>query len=122
MGLRCVEFNACLVGLASLSFIREGEVQAMDGLPTDEILRVAEAAGASNVRVFGSRARGDARPDSDLDLLMTFARGTTLFDLARLKRTLEERLGIRVDILTEGSLHPLLRERILAEAQPLVAA
>lgn len=94
----------------------------MDGLPIEVILRMAEDAGATNIRVFGSRARGDAGPDSDLDLLMSFPRGTTLFDMARLKRTLENRLGIRVDILTEGSLHPLLKDRILAEARPLVAA
>lgn len=93
----------------------------MERLPVEEILRLAEAAGASNVRVFGSRARGDAQPDSDLDLL-SFPRGPTLFDLARLKRALGERLGIRVDLLTEGSLHPLLRERILTEARPLASA
>lgn len=94
----------------------------MEGLPIEDILRVAEDAGATDIRVFGSRARGDAGPDSDLDLLMSFSRGTTLFDMARLKRTLEDRLGIRVDILTEGSLHPLLKDRILAEARPLIAA
>lgn len=94
----------------------------MDSLPIDDILRAAEDAGATNVRVFGSRARGDAQPDSDLDLLMAFPRGTTLFDLAGLKLSLEDLLGVEVDIFTEGSLHPLLKEQILAEARPLVAA
>ena len=94
----------------------------MPDLPVDEILAIAAEFGASDIRVFGSRSRGDALPDSDLDLLMNLPRGTTLFDMARLKRALEDRLGIRVDILTEGSLHPVLKDRILAEARPLVAA
>ncbi len=94
----------------------------MNDLPIDEILAMAAEVGASDIRVFGSRSRGDALPDSDLDLLMTFPRGTTLFDMARLKRALEDRLGIRVDILTPASLHPLLKDSILAEARPLIAA
>lgn len=94
----------------------------MHELPVNEILAVAAEFGATDIRIFGSRSRGDALPDSDLDLLMSFPRGTTLFDMARLKRSLESRLGIGVDILTPGSLHPLLKENILAEARPLIAA
>ncbi len=94
----------------------------MHDLPVDEILAIAADFGARDIRIFGSRSRGDARPDSDLDLLMSFPRGTTLFDIAGLRLALEDLLGIRVEILTERSLHPLLKNRILAEARPLIAA
>jgi len=85
----------------------------------DEIRRIAERHGARNVRLFGSRLRGDARADSDLDLLVDFDPGRSLFDLIDLKQELEDRLGCEVDIVTERALHPRLSQRILEEAVPL---
>jgi len=79
----------------------------------------AASHGAGNVRVFGSRLRGDAGPDSDLDLLVDFEAGRSLFDLIDLKHELEERLGCPVDVVTERALNPHLRRRILEEAVPL---
>ena len=90
-------------------------------LPIDEILRVAREHGAHDVRVFGSRARGDARPDSDLDLLVRFEDGRSLLDLVGMKLALEELLGVRVDVVTERSLSRYIRDRVLAEARPLAA-
>lgn len=69
--------------------------------------------------MFGSVARGDARDDSDIDLLVDMEPGRTLLDLVALSRELEERLGRRVDVVTKGGLSPHLRDRILAEAIPL---
>jgi uncharacterized protein len=80
-----------------------------------EILRLAETHGARNVRVFGSVVRGDNREDSDLDLLVEFDPGRTLFDLIALKLDLESLLGVRVDIETPNSLR-YIRDRVLAEA------
>jgi predicted nucleotidyltransferase len=77
--------------------------------------------GARSVRVFGSRARGDAKPDSDLDLLVTLDPGRTLLDLVAIKQDLEDFLRYPVDVVTEGGLSPYLREGILAEALPLTA-
>ncbi len=87
----------------------------------DQILRVAREHGAHDVRVFGSRARGDARPDSDLDLLVRFEDGRSLLDLVGMKLALEELLGVRVDVVTERSLSRYIRDRVLAEARPLAA-
>lgn len=84
-----------------------------------EILRASTAHGAIDVRVFGSRARGDARPDSDIDLLVTFQSDRDLFDLVAMKQELEDALGFSVDVVTPSSLSPYLRQRILAEAVPL---
>ncbi len=85
----------------------------------EEILRVAARHGALNVRVFGSVARGDARPDSDVDFLIELERGRSLLDHAGLLVDLEELLGRKVDVVTERGLRPRIRDRVLSEAVPL---
>ena len=85
----------------------------------DEILRLARAHGARNLRLFGSAARGDDRPDSDLDLLVEMEPGRSLVDHVALKQDLEGLLGRDVDVVTEQSLHPRLRDRVLREAVSL---
>lgn len=87
-----------------------------------QILRVAREYGATEVRVFGSRARDDAREDSDLDLLVTLEAGRGLLDLVAIKQELEDALGLGVDVVTEGALSPYLRRSVLAEAVALDAA
>ena len=85
----------------------------------DEILRLARAHGARKLRLFGSAARGDDRPDSDLDLLVEMEPGRSLVDHVALKQDLEGLLGRDVDVVTEQSLHPRLRDRVLREAVSL---
>ena len=85
----------------------------------EEILRLAGRRGASNVRVFGSVARGEAGESSDLDLLVAWEPGRGLLDHAGLVQDIEELLGIKVHIGTEKSLHWYIRDRILREATPL---
>jgi hypothetical protein len=85
----------------------------------NEILRIAAQYGARNLRVFGSVARGDDRAHSDVDLLVDMDADRSLLDVVGLGQELEELLDRKVDVLTGASLHPALRERILAESRPL---
>jgi predicted nucleotidyltransferase len=85
----------------------------------DEVLRLAARHGAYNVRVFGSVARGEARADSDVDLLVELEPGRSLFDLGGLLMDLQDLLGCKVDLVTERGLHWYVRDRILQEAVPL---
>ena len=85
----------------------------------EDILRIATRRGASNVRVFGSVARGEADAESDIDLLVDVEPGRTLFDLSELLLDLQELLGHNVDIVTEKGLHSRIRQRVLKEAVPL---
>jgi predicted nucleotidyltransferase len=85
----------------------------------DDILRIAAKHGASNIRVFGSAARGEAGPDSDIDLLIEKGPTTSAWFPASLALELEEVLGRRVEIVTEKALNPYLRDRVLREAVPL---
>jgi predicted nucleotidyltransferase len=82
----------------------------------DEISVIAQRHGASNVRVFGSVARGEAGPGSDVDILVDLELGRSLFDHAQLQIDLEALLGRKVDVVTERGLRPHIRERILQEA------
>jgi predicted nucleotidyltransferase len=85
----------------------------------NEILEIATRHGASEVRVFGSVAQGAARADSDVDLLVRPGAQTSPWFPAGLILDLEELLGRKVDVVTEGGLHWYIRDRILAEAVPL---
>ena len=91
----------------------------------DDILRIladhrAELAelGVGSLALFGSTARGEAGPESDVDLLVEFNRPVGLFELVDLKDYLEGLLGRPVDLVTRDSLRRQLRERILKEAIP----
>jgi predicted nucleotidyltransferase len=75
-----------------------------------------ERLGVKSLALFGSAARGEARPDSDVDLLIEFSRPVGLFHFMEVKEFLEEILGRRVDLVTPAALKPQLREDILEEA------
>lgn len=86
----------------------------------DAILALAEQHGASNVRVFGSVARGEATHDSDVDFLVDWdIQRMTAWGSAALFLELEKLLGHRVDIASESELPPRIRERALRENVPL---
>lgn len=89
----------------------------------DEALRILaqhreeiDAFGVASLAIFGSVARNEAGPDSDVDILVEFAVPTGYFGLFRLQRRLEALLGRRVDLATPGSLRESMKDRILLEA------
>ena len=85
----------------------------------EHILRITERHGASNIRVFGSTARGDAGPESDIDFLVRLEPGTTLIGHAALIKELRTLLGCKVDVVSERGLRERIRDRVMREAIPL---
>jgi len=83
----------------------------------NEILRAATRRGISNIRVFGSVARGDATPGSDVDLLVDFEHGHRGLDLFAFAREVEELIGYRVEIGTE--IDEVIRSRVEDQIVPL---
>jgi predicted nucleotidyltransferase len=79
-------------------------VQSLLKTRRDEILAIAARNGARNVRVFGSVARGENKPDSDIDFLINLEAGRSLLDMARLLRELQSLLGAKVDVVTEAGI------------------
>ena len=95
------------------------EIGKLLEIKRDHILRTATKHGARNVRVFGSVARGEAGPASDVDFLVKMDQGRSLLDLSALVVDLRDLLGRKVDVVSEDGLYWLLRRRILKEAKPL---
>ena len=82
-------------------------------LPT--LIDICRQHDVSMIGVFGSMARGEAKKQSDIDLIVRFSKRKSLLAVVRLERELSEALGRKVDLLTEAALSPYLRERILNE-------
>ena len=85
----------------------------------EAILQIAAKYGASDVRVVGSVARGDATEDSDVDFVVKFERGRSLFDQGGLLMDLQKLLGVKVDIISEDGIRPRWREYLMQEAMSL---
>ena len=83
------------------------------------LLEAVHSAGASNLRVFGSVARGQDGPDSDVDLMVDLPEDTSLFAVLALEGTLERILKVKVDLAPVSSLKPRVRAEALAEAVAL---
>ncbi len=96
-----------------VNLARELEIKRKD------IITAARRHGAHNIRVFGSAARGEDRPDSDVDFLVDMEPGRSLLDMGGLLMELRELLGRDVDVVTERGLKPRIRDRVLKEAVPL---
>jgi len=100
--------------------IMQGSMAALLHEHRKEILAAAAAVGASNVRIFGSVARGDETPDSDVDLLVDYpAEERGLFPLLKLAGEVEAIVGRPVDVAAAEVMAPVVRQRAMAEAIPL---
>jgi predicted nucleotidyltransferase len=86
----------------------------------EKALEILQRNGIKRAAFFGSIVRGEMTDESDIDILIEFEGRKSLLDLAGLKLDLEDALERRVDLLTYRSLHPLLKDRILAEQVPIL--
>lgn len=85
----------------------------------DEIKAIVARHHGRSVALFGSVARGDEQPNSDIDFLVEMAPDARPFEILAIGADLEAALGVKVDVGTAGSLRPHLRREVLAEAVPL---
>ena len=85
----------------------------------EAIIAIATRYHAENVRLFGSVARGEDRPDSDIDFLVDFQPGSTLFDHVALIDELTSKLDRKVDVVSSRALNKHLSQRVLQEAVTL---
>ena len=85
----------------------------------DEILAIARKHNAGRVYVFGSCARKEETPASDVDLLVDFNQNATLFDQVDIQDEMHSLLNCKVDVVSRRGLHPYIKRRVLAEAVEL---
>ena len=88
-------------------------------LKRTEILRLAAQHGIKNLRVFGSVARGEANPESDVDFLVDVESDRSYLDMGAFLMDMQDLLGRKVDLVTERALHISIKKQVLQEAVPL---
>ncbi len=84
-----------------------------------KIIPILQQNDVSRAALFGSFVRGEERPDSDVDILIEFAKQKSLFDLVNLQYNLEDEIKKKVDLVTYRALHPYIKDQILAEQKTL---
>lgn len=94
----------------------------LEHIEIEKLIDVCRVNGARKVALFGSFARGEAGPDSDIDLIVAFIHPTGFLALAKLERELSEVMGRKVYLLTEKAISPYLRNQILREQQVIYEA
>jgi len=95
------------------------EIHSLLEVKREEIEALAAQYGVSKLRVFGSAARGDTTSASDVDFLVVLEPGRSVMDLGGLLMDLQDLLGCDVDVVTERSLRPRIRDKVLNEARSL---
>ncbi len=80
-----------------------------------KVVSILERYGAKKIAIFGSYARDEAKPESDIDILVDFSERKSLLDLVGIEQELSDALGVKVDLLTEKSISPYLIDRIKRE-------
>lgn len=86
----------------------------------EKLVKILVGHGARTIKIFGSYARGEARPDSDLDVIVEFNEVKSLLELVGIEQELEDKLGIKVDLLTEGFISPHIIEEIEKECKVIL--
>ncbi len=92
----------------------------MTQIPTKKLQSLAKKYGIRTLGVFGSRARGDSRKNSDIDLLVTFRKPLGLFQFVRIQREMSEELGMKVDLVTRKSLNRHIKSYVLRDLRKIV--
>jgi len=80
-----------------------------------KVVSILERYGAKKIAIFGSYARDEAKPESDIDILVDFSERKSLLDLVGIEQELSDALGVKADLLTEKSINPYLIDRIKRE-------
>jgi len=83
----------------------------------EKVISFLKECGSKKISIFGSYVRGEATPESDLDIIVDFEESISLLDIVGFEMDLSERLGIKVELLTEKSISPYIIEDVLAEAK-----
>ncbi len=87
----------------------------------DKLVSILKKHGAKKIEIFGSYARGEAKPGSDIDIMVEFEKRKSLLELVGIEQELEDVLGIKVDLLTRAFISPYLIDRIDKESKVVLA-
>ncbi len=93
----------------------------MKKIVLEEIVSILSSYGAKKISLFGSTARREDKPQSDIDLIVEFKSQKSLLDLVKIERRLSKKIGRKVDLLTKKSLSPYIAEKIRGELKVLYA-